>query len=160
MSTHNIYFCGKIRKNTKISLLPGALHVYWAPFCMTRGTFFTCFITDNLTFLPFPLFKAVNEFIYFTCHLKVWFFFCIWAATSENVPWHARTTKILIRLRVRAVWSESPLSASRNFVPLGIQNAASEDSVQTARMRWLTRIFAGRTFPMVRFQTFRLICCK
>ena len=40
---------------------------------------------------------------------------------------------------------------------LAIQNAPSEDSDQTARMRSLIRIFAGCTCPEVRFLTLRII---
>ena len=54
-----------------------------------------------------------------------------------------------------ADWSESSLSAWRNFASLAIQNAPSEDSDQTARMRRLIWIFAGRTCPTVRFLTLR-----
>ena len=46
------------------------------------------------------------------------------------------------QLRMRAAWSESSLSAWRNFASLAIQNAPSEDSDQTARMRSLIWIFA------------------
>ena len=74
---------------------------------------------------------------------------------SRNVQKRAfsyvRPTKTQISLRMRAVWSESSLSAS--FVN---QNASSEDSDQTARMRRLIWINAGRTCPKVRFLTFRL----
>ena len=45
---------------------------------------------------------------------------------------------------------QSPLS-------LAIQNAASEDSDETARMRRLIWIFAGRTRSKVRFLTLRLL---
>ena len=41
---------------------------------------------------------------------------------------HVRSMKTQISLRVRAVWSESPLSAWRNFESLAIQNAPSDDS--------------------------------
>ena len=78
--------------------------------------------------------------------------------------WHVRPTKILITLRMRTVWSvsacaqsESSLSAWRNFASLTIPNAPSEDSDQTARLRSLIRIFAGRTLPMGGFLTLRLI---
>ena len=46
---------------------------------------------------------------------------------------------------IRAVLSEASLSAWRNFASLAIQNELTEDSDQTARMRWLIWIFAGRT---------------
>ena len=59
--------------------------------------------------------------------------------------WHVLPTKAQIGLRV--VWSESTLSAWRNIGSLTFQNAHSEDSDQTARMRRLIGIFAGRTCP-------------
>ena len=46
--------------------------------------------------------------------------------------WHERRTKTQISLRIRADWSESSLSAWRNFASLAIQNAPSEDSDQSA----------------------------
>ena len=49
---------------------------------------------------------------------------------------------------------QSSLSTRRNFAPLAIENALSEDSDQPARMIW---IFTGRTCSKVRFLTFRLI---
>ena len=58
---------------------------------------------------------------------------------------HVRPTKTQISLRIHEVWSESSLSAWRNFVSLAIQNAFSEDSDQTARMRRLIWILTGRT---------------
>ena len=81
-----------------------------------------------------------------------------WASTSENVPiCHVRPTTTQISLRIHAVWLESSLSARRNFASLAIRNAPSEDSDQTARMRRLIWIFAGRTHPKVRFLTFGLV---
>ena len=39
----------------------------------------------------------------------------------KKVPsWHVRPTKTQISLRIRAVWSESSLSARRNFASLAI----------------------------------------
>ena len=67
--------------------------------------------------------------------------------------WHGCTTETQISLRIRAVWSESSLSAWRNFASLAIQAAPSEDSDQTARMRMLIGIFTGGTCPKVRFLT-------
>ena len=61
-----------------------------------------------------------------------------------------RQTKTQIDLRIRAVCLESSLSAWRNFVSLATKNAHSEDSDQTARMRSLIWIFAGRTCPKAR----------
>ena len=71
-----------------------------------------------------------------------------WAST---IFWHVRPTSTQISLRMRAVWSESSLSAWRNFASLAIQNASSDDSDQTARMRSLICIFAGRICPKVSF---------
>ena len=107
-----------------------------------------------------------------------WLLNWIWATTWENVlSWtrtfvykidrinrnvrkrtfgHLHPTKTQISLRMRAVWSESSLSAWRDWI-LGYQNAASEYSDQTARMRRLIWIFAGRRCPKVRFLTLRLI---
>ena len=58
-----------------------------------------------------------------------------WAATLENIPTDMRPRKTQISQRICAVWSESSMSAWRNFASLAIQNAASEDSDQTARMQ-------------------------
>ena len=58
--------------------------------------------------------------------------------------WHVHPTKTQIRLRIRAVWSESSLSAWRKIASLAIQNAPSDDSDQTVRMRRLIWIFAGQ----------------
>ena len=69
-----------------------------------------------------------------------------WTASRDN---DVRPTKTQIKLRIRAIWSESSFSAYRNFVPLAIQNAPSEDSGQTARMRRLIWIFVGRSYLRV-----------
>ena len=74
--------------------------------------------------------------------------------------WHVCPTKTQISLRIRAVLLESSLSAWRNIASLAIQNAPSEDSDQTARMRSLIWIFAGRTCSKVQFQTLWLKCIK
>ena len=66
-------------------------------------------------------------------------------------------TKTQISLRIRAVWLESSLAAWRNFASLTIQNEPSKDSGQTARMRTLIWLFAGRTCTKVRFLTLWLI---
>ena len=58
---------------------------------------------------------------------------------------HLRPAKTQINLRIRAVWSESLLSAWRRFGPLVINRARSEDIDQTARMRRLFWVFARRT---------------
>ena len=71
---------------------------------------------------------------------------------------HVRPTKTQISLRIRSAWSESSLSVWRNFASLVIQNAPSEDTDQTARMRRLIWIFSGRIYPKVSFLTLRLLC--
>ena len=69
---------------------------------------------------------------------------------------HVRPEKIPIRLRIRAVWSESSLGAfwitknSKSF------QADNEDSNQNARMRRLIWVFAGSTCPNVHFLTLSL----
>ena len=66
--------------------------------------------------------------------------------------------------KTQIAWSEYPLSAWRNLASLAVQNAPSEDSDQTARMRRLIWIFAGRTCPKVPFvRLWRMslcACCK
>ena len=66
--------------------------------------------------------------------------------------------EVSISLRISADWLESSLSAWRKFAFLAIQNAPSEDCDQTARMRRLIGIFAGRTYLEVHFRMFRIIC--
>ena len=73
--------------------------------------------------------------------------------------WHVRPTKTQISLRIRAVWFESSLSAWKNFASFAIQNVPSEDSDQTARIRRLIWIFAGRTCPTVCFLMLWLSGC-
>ena len=67
-----------------------------------------------------------------------------WAATWVNVHFDVHPSEIQISLHIRAVWSESSLSGRINVAPLAIQNAPSEDSDQTSRMRRLIWIFTGR----------------
>ena len=59
--------------------------------------------------------------------------------------WHVRSKRTHISRRTNAVRSETSLSAWRNLASLAIQNAPSEDSDQTARMRRLIWIFTKRT---------------
>ena len=75
----------------------------------------------------------------------------------KRTLWHVRSLKTQISLRIRAVWSESLLSAWRNFTSLAVRNPPSEDSDQSAQMRRLIWIFAGRTCTRVRFLVVRLI---
>ena len=78
------------------------------------------------------------------------------AAPSKNVPFNARLTKTQISLRLRAVLSEFVVCMKKPCI-LAIQNPPSEESDQTARMRSLIWIFAGRTYLKVRCRTLRLI---
>ena len=98
----------------------------------------------------------------------IWNGICRWMVLKymrlivrNHTFWHVRPMKTQISLRIRAVWSESSLSAWRNLVSLAIRNALCEDSDQTARMRRLIWIFAGRSCPTVHFLMFRriLISC-
>ena len=70
-----------------------------------------------------------------------------------------RPTKAKISLRIRAVWSKSSLFARRNIVYMAVQNKLSDDSDQTARMRRLIWISAGRICHKVRFLILRLGKC-
>ena len=55
-----------------------------------------------------------------------------------------RPAKTQISLRIRAVWSESSLSALRRFAFLATRRVPCENSDQTARMRRLIWVFAER----------------
>ena len=86
---------------------------------------------------------------------------CIQFSHNERTRtfWHVRPTKTQIRLRMRAVWSESSLDAWRNFAWLAIENELSEDSDQTARIPNVIWIFAGCTWSKVRFLTCGATAC-
>ena len=73
---------------------------------------------------------------------------------------HLRPAKIQISLRVRAVWSESSPGAFWIAQDAYFLHADNEDSNQTARMRRLIWVFAGRTCKKVRFLTLRFILWK
>ena len=62
-----------------------------------------------------------------------------------------RTTKTLIRLGIRPVWSESSLRAQWVSKDRSFLHADSEDSDQTGRMPSLIWVFAGRTCHFVGF---------
>ena len=62
--------------------------------------------------------------------------------------WYVHPTKTQISLRIRTAWSV--LWSYFAFLPSYPKNAPSEDSDQTARMRSLIWMFAGRTCPKVR----------
>ena len=95
----------------------------------------------------FPITAFVILYLHFNSNLR------------KRTFWHVRQKKTQITLRMRAAWSESSLSAWRNFVTSAIVKAPSEDSDQTARMRSLIWIFAGGTCPEVRFRTLWHISC-
>ena len=76
--------------------------------------------------------------------------------------WENKKTYLLktqISLRIHGIRLKYSLSAWRNFASLAIQNAPSEDSDQTAHLRSLIWIFAGRTCQKVRFLTLRPLLC-
>ena len=75
----------------------------------------------------------------------------IWTATSENVISHVHPLKVLIRLRVRAVWSESFLGAFWIAKDAKFLHAYNENSVQTTWMRRLIWVFVRRICQKVRF---------
>ena len=102
----------------------------------------------------------------------------IWAATWKRTLWHVHPTASTQADRIKTKRSsletnntpndenrrlgfikslhlhihiQSLLSTWGNVVALAIRNTPSEDSDQSARMRSLIWIFAGRIFPKVRF---------
>ena len=111
----------------------------------------TCWPTEPV---QIQVYSIIANIIY-------WYTFMHILYTGRDVKnrtfWHVRPTKTQISLRIRAVWSDSLLSALRNFVSLAIQNAPNEDSDQPARMRRLIWIFLGRTCLKGRFLTSRHI---
>ena len=71
---------------------------------------------------------------------------------------HVRPAKNQIRLRIRAVWSESSLGAFCIAKDATVLEADNEDSDQTALIRRLICVFDGRTYKKVRFLKLRLVC--
>ena len=71
---------------------------------------------------------------------------------------HVRPGKIQISLRIRAVWSESSLSAIQTAKGVKFLQADNKDSNQTARLRRLIWVFVGRTCPKLHFLFF--FCLK
>ena len=65
--------------------------------------------------------------------------------------WHVRTTKTQIRLRIRAVWSESPLFAWWFFISFAIHIPPSENSDRTVQMCRLICVIAGRICEKVHY---------
>ena len=70
---------------------------------------------------------------------------------------HVGPLKILIRLRIRAVWSESSMGTSWLAKDVAFLHADNEASDQTAQMRRLIWIFFGRMCQKVRFLKLRLL---
>ena len=86
--------------------------------------------------------------------IRALFVRCTSPRVSRNVRKRTCTCaqrRLKISLRIHAVWSDSLLCAWKLFVSLTIQNVSSEDPDQTAWMRWLIWIFAGRPYPMYGF---------
>ena len=114
---------------------------------------------------PFRLIFLLQQLLYSTCveavtlpRSSIWCCYQMSRNVRKRTFSHERPTKTQISLRIRTVWSEPSLSAWRNFASLAIQNAASEDSDQTARKRRLIWNFAGRPCPKVGFLTLGLAC--
>ena len=121
--------------------------------------------------MKFPMVSSWNQ--YFQVHtqkleiIKGFTTYCLLTVkiqprdTSRNIMkrtfGHVRPVKILIRLRMRAVWSESSLGASWIAKGAKFLHADNEDSDQTARLRRLIWVFVGRTCEKVRFLTLRRI---
>ena len=68
---------------------------------------------------------------------------------------HMRLLKILIRLRIRAVWSESSLGTVLTAKDAKFLHADNENSDLTARRRRLIWVFVGRTYQKVCFPRLR-----
>ena len=90
--------------------------------------------------------------------MKFWKYF---ALVQRHVSLNLRkmyllTCKLIqISLRIRAVWSESSLSAWKTFEPFAIQNAYKEYSDYTAQIRSWNWIIERRICPKVSFLTLR-----
>ena len=69
---------------------------------------------------------------------------------------HVRPAKIQIRLRIRAVWSESSLGTLTIAKDAQFAQADKDNSDQTAWMHRLIWVIVGRTCSKVHFQTLRL----
>ena len=70
---------------------------------------------------------------------------------SRNVPSDVRPAHIQIRLRIRAVWSESSLGASRITKGAKSLHAANENSNKNVPAQRPIWVFVGRTSQKVRF---------
>ena len=113
------------------------------------------FLSENFQFLEvnFSIYLNMRVFVMikFYCNYnmynpEIWSMqWCIWAVTWQNVPSNM-SAKYNVIMRIRAASSESSFSAWRKFAPLANQNAPCQISDQTAQMRRLILIFAGRTF--------------
>ena len=80
------------------------------------------------------------------------------AATLENVPFHMCAQRGL-KTACASAQSDQSLRCEHEEIlhPWLSKNAPNEDSDQTARMRRLIWIFAGRSCPKLRFLILRLI---
>ena len=107
------------------------------------------------------IFRVVGQLFYLCWFLSAQVIDKLLDNKNRNVQkctfWHVRPTKTQISLRIRAVCSESSLSAWRNLVSLAIQNTPSEGSDQTAWMRRLIWIFTGCICSKLRCRTLRFI---
>ena len=114
------------------------------------GCFTSCATVSIRTYTRAHIYNVhVNNRVQLLFHFETIY----WGLGRKRTFWYVRPTKTQIGLHIRAVWSESSLSTWRNFALLAIQTAPSEDSDQTARMRRLIWIFAGRTCLKLRLLT-------
>ena len=95
-----------------------------------------CGLANLFTSIPKRLFRSRVYDVDSACVLTVKKFVYESQVRKKCTSGHVRQTEIQISLRIRAVWSESPLG---NFVwiakDINILHADNEDSDQTARMR-------------------------
>ena len=143
---------------TKLPILTNVLKFFFFFFFLLL--LFFCFRVFFLLFFFFVFFFVFFfRFFFFLCVFFFFFFFFFFLATTFK---QQRETTYLptYALNKESNQYAHPRSQIRVFVVhmkkiciLGYQNEPSKDSDQTAQMRSLIRIFAGRKCPKVRFLT-------
>ena len=146
ISTRNIQFHNKIRKNRSLNicfleLLEG--------FCRAEKEFDSSTVNEpsglKLLRLYCNNYKLIPMFVYEMSR-----------DTAFPTRLHVRPAKTHISLRIRAGWSEPPLFAWGRFGSLATHRVLCEDTDQTARMRSLICDFAGRACNLVETAFVRL----
>ena len=115
-----------------------------------------CSICQRTENVQIRLYKCARSFEAspFTYGIRSFF---AWAVKwRKNILWRMCPMKTRIGLCNSAVRSEYSLFARRNCASSAIENAHSEDSVQTLRLHRLTWIFAAHICPKVCLLTLRL----